>query len=391
MTLLGTATKSGAGAMHTFYWTMRAELGAPQMRIRTAYCATCDWHSLRQTIEEAIGLRRGALSGGKRVDATVSADVLVRGRVIANCHSSADVSLGNEERAERLASLPYLEQAAALDDGDVVVIERIPPNLDVMEKLSIAGYSSRRTGLVSNNSNIRVPSHLQRLLRRRTTRIVYKNANEEEDNPAQKSVEISAKNPILLFGANNEAGAASTAEEQPLVLSNDLSELQRIEAIVQHAATQGAQTSAITTGLDEAIRHKKRRFGDENSVGNGDEEANQGNYRHHNNLHESIRYDQQPPQNYVCRRCGIAGHWLRHCPTHGNRDFDRARALSTNGIPKALLKPIDTAPDDADAVYYIDQTGKLFAMRDIDDPERIRFDRARAVAVEQAMFFPTRR
>lgn len=68
----------------------------------------------------------------------------------------------------------------------------------------------------------------------------------------------------------------------------------------------------------------------------------------------------EPPTNYVCARCNVPGHWVQDCPTLGDERFDRAKPLSTNRIAKTLLVPIDVAPTDPNAIYYVDQNGKMF-------------------------------
>lgn len=54
--------------------------------------------------------------------------------------------------------------------------------------------------------------------------------------------------------------------------------------------------------------------------------------------------DHDPPQGYICYRCGEKGHWIQLCPTNDNPDFDnRPRVKRTTGIPKSFLKTVDKA------------------------------------------------
>lgn len=48
-----------------------------------------------------------------------------------------------------------------------------------------------------------------------------------------------------------------------------------------------------------------------------------------------------PPPNYVCFRCGQKGHFINHCPTNSDPNFDKPRIKKTTGIPKSFLKPIE--------------------------------------------------
>ena len=54
--------------------------------------------------------------------------------------------------------------------------------------------------------------------------------------------------------------------------------------------------------------------------------------------------DHDPPQGYICYRCGEKGHWIQLCPTNDNPDYDnRPRVKRTTGIPKSFLKTVDKA------------------------------------------------
>lgn len=44
-----------------------------------------------------------------------------------------------------------------------------------------------------------------------------------------------------------------------------------------------------------------------------------------------------PPQGYVCHRCNIPGHYIQHCPTNGDPNYDIKRVKPPTGIPKSML------------------------------------------------------
>ncbi|KAL3635682.1 hypothetical protein CASFOL_020229 [Castilleja foliolosa] len=44
-----------------------------------------------------------------------------------------------------------------------------------------------------------------------------------------------------------------------------------------------------------------------------------------------------PPQGYICYRCKVAGHFIQHCPTNGDPNFDVRRVKPPTGIPKSML------------------------------------------------------
>ncbi|CAK7356347.1 unnamed protein product [Dovyalis caffra] len=44
-----------------------------------------------------------------------------------------------------------------------------------------------------------------------------------------------------------------------------------------------------------------------------------------------------PPQGYICHRCKIPGHFIQHCPTNGDPNYDIKRVKPPTGIPKSML------------------------------------------------------
>lgn len=44
-----------------------------------------------------------------------------------------------------------------------------------------------------------------------------------------------------------------------------------------------------------------------------------------------------PPPGYICHRCKVAGHFIQHCPTNGDHDYDLKRVKPPTGIPKSML------------------------------------------------------
>lgn len=44
-----------------------------------------------------------------------------------------------------------------------------------------------------------------------------------------------------------------------------------------------------------------------------------------------------PPEGYICHRCKVPGHFIQHCPTNGDPNFDVRRVKPPTGIPKSML------------------------------------------------------
>lgn len=53
-----------------------------------------------------------------------------------------------------------------------------------------------------------------------------------------------------------------------------------------------------------------------------------------------------PYPGYVCKRCGMTGHYIKYCPTNGDANFDRRPV--PHGIPLSTLRDADmNDPEDA--------------------------------------------
>lgn len=53
-----------------------------------------------------------------------------------------------------------------------------------------------------------------------------------------------------------------------------------------------------------------------------------------------------PYPGYVCKRCGMSGHYIKYCPTNGDSNFDRRPV--PHGIPLSTLRDADmNDPEDA--------------------------------------------
>lgn len=48
----------------------------------------------------------------------------------------------------------------------------------------------------------------------------------------------------------------------------------------------------------------------------------------------------RPPDSYVCFRCNSGGHYIQHCPTNSDPNFDKSRIRKTTGIPKTFLQAV---------------------------------------------------
>ncbi|KAF9622310.1 hypothetical protein IFM89_031113 [Coptis chinensis] len=52
-----------------------------------------------------------------------------------------------------------------------------------------------------------------------------------------------------------------------------------------------------------------------------------------------------PPEGYVCHRCNTSGHFIQHCPTNGDPNYDRRVVKKPTGILKSMLIETTMARD----------------------------------------------
>ncbi|CAO2819487.1 unnamed protein product, partial [Amaranthus hypochondriacus] len=72
------------------------------------------------------------------------------------------------------------------------------------------------------------------------------------------------------------------------------------------------------------------------------------------------RSGKTPPGNYVCRRCNIPGHFIKHCPTNGDPNYDIKRVILPTGVPKSMLLSTKDGP-------YTLSTGNAVVMKPNED------------------------
>ncbi|RZC88401.1 hypothetical protein C5167_016196 [Papaver somniferum] len=99
-------------------------------------------------------------------------------------------------------------------------------------------------------------------------------------------------------------------------------------------------TSAYTSvsELKSLIRHSKK-YGHgkdyDITITNPLTNEGQGNFR-------------VPPEGYICYRCRVPGHFIQHCPTNGDPEYDIKRLRPPTGIPKlngaAFEKEVESIP-----------------------------------------------
>ncbi|KAH7669423.1 Zinc finger RING/FYVE/PHD-type protein [Dioscorea alata] len=88
----------------------------------------------------------------------------------------------------------------------------------------------------------------------------------------------------------------------------------------------------------------------------------------------SFRCLETPPEGYVCHRCGFVGHFIHHCPTNGDPEFDNKRFRSqfrnlspmlmstSNGSCVLKSGVVSARPDEA---THLKESGSLSSTRSV--------------------------
>lgn len=63
----------------------------------------------------------------------------------------------------------------------------------------------------------------------------------------------------------------------------------------------------------------------------------------------------EPPENYVCFRCGNKGHFIQHCPTNNDKTFDIMRIRKPSGIPKDFLRKVQGEKESSGAMLVTEE------------------------------------
>lgn len=68
--------------------------------------------------------------------------------------------------------------------------------------------------------------------------------------------------------------------------------------------------------------------------------------------------EKEPPPGYICHRCGQKGHYISHCPTLNDANWEAKRVRRTTGIPKSMLRTVEKPNDDDTGSYLMDADGQ---------------------------------
>lgn len=333
------------------------------------------WEILRTDIEQKV-LRRAALGNNGRSGqqhqqqqqrGREACGQKLIGKVIANL-SSADEALtrvgSSQDCHERATHLPWLSNNTLLENGDIVLLYRVPIDYEHHaqtesllcdanhmrwlflnkaqgNRLPAKGYKNT-TSSATNTSAI--PTSLLPLVRQTVSNSFSSKRAIPGEAVAGASV-TECGHSKLFISSSVSVGETKSTEAEKLA---GATESQRLEALLRK------NTAALES--DEPQSKRSKLMSDE-PEGTFDSESF---WTGTSNGRSSV-----PPPLYVCNRCGVSGHWLRDCPTKNDARFNGVKILTTNGIPKHYLKRVNVQDFDFDTTVtlYRDQEGHFFVKK----------------------------
>lgn len=69
------------------------------------------------------------------------------------------------------------------------------------------------------------------------------------------------------------------------------------------------------------------------------------------------RFLREPPENYVCFRCGNKGHFIQYCPTNNDKEFDIIKIRKPSGIPKDFLEKVESGTGTSSGAVLVTDDG----------------------------------
>lgn len=246
-----------------------------------------------------------------------------------------------DEVRRRAQVLPWLSARALLEPGDIIVLWRLPRLYDITQRI----YNSKAAQAAHSAKN--VPKQYQHLLR----------------------LQLAAPHrPGATFGEHQWLAerAARTESDQNLQFEKDMDEDERIALLTERAAQEygvsTGQTGAACSRFGRGVKRQRQWQQPKAAL---------------------------PPQNYICVRCNLPGHWVQDCPTRHDARFEPRNILSTNGIARSRLRRVQLCQlaEDFDEQLYRDQEGRFYVQHH-SASSALRAKRKREVA-EQVLLNPS--
>lgn len=314
------------------------------------------WYLVARDIEQALNINGPPRQKGKATEHT-----FLSGKVVGHLspHQS-NVRMAELRDAE--SAVKFLESGSTMESGDIIVLCRIPSSHYYREQSAL--WLNWRAHCVTNKvpPNVTFEDGAQ-LARRYNIPAQYAHLA----RGVQHNFDVGSQS--ARFEEMSASERLEKEEEQKerikIELTPEMNEEDRIALVSSvglrmfesggnnnnnnNNSNSGASTATATA---TAMTTASRKTNGHNRDASYDEDGRRKRQRTH------------PPSHYVCNRCHVPGHWMQECPTRGDTSYDRARVVKPTGIPRALLRKLDSV-DETNANVAIMKIGNV-AYKQID-------------------------
>lgn len=335
----------------TIFYCFRTEM-QNQMALRILRTEHRFWYLIARDIEQALNINGPPRQKGKATEQT-----FLSGKVVGHLEShQTNVRMADLREAE--TAVKFLECGSTMESGDIVVLCRIPSSHYYRNQSAL--WLNWRAHCATN----KVPA----------------NVTFEEGAQLARRYNIPAQYAHLARGVqhNFDVGSQSARFEELSVIEQlekqeEQKERIKIELTPEmNEEDRIALVSSVGSRLFESGAGGAGGGGANASASNmsfstGATGARKTHSSYNRDFDEDGRRKRQrthPPSHYVCNRCHVPGHWMHECPTRGDTSYDRARVVKPTGIPRALLRKLDTV-DETNANVAIMKIGNV-AYKQID-------------------------
>lgn len=325
----------------TFYYCFHSEMsaGKPLRSMRTEHRF---WYSIAREIEKQLQFNAPARQNPNKK----REETFLQGQVVGRCQALVSIAA----MRDAIKKVPNLSMGSILLAGDIIVVRRIPASLYHVENSKTQRLWQQyvaENNLKSTSSTYESPESVAERLQIDQSVLPLLRGIQHNFDPSSQV----QRHKTLTVEQQLEQAEQEEECHSSLQFTDDMTEQQRLTLI----CTAGTLllTAANKTRIGAVGTEGTGNTGgaDRRVIGNEDRKRKRGRY---------------PPRNYVCKRCGISGHWYNECPTHGDAKFDVVRKIACTGIPRALLRRIDMPEQTSGATVMVRGDE---AFKHVDQPE----------------------
>ena len=235
----------------------------------------------------------------------------LKAKVVGSSREQQNANWSVAEVRRRAKSLPWLAPRAILEPGDIIVLWRLPRLYDAMQRI----YN--RKASLSAHTDYSVPLEYRHLLRLQL---------------------VDESKAGVVFGEHQwraDDNKPINESESDLCFDEQMNEDERIALLTERAAQEYGVTAR---------------------------EQTRGGAKHFRAAAGKRKRSAEPPEQYLCVRCNVPGHWVQDCPTRHDERFEPRNILSTNGMARSRLRRVylERLADDFAGPLYRDQEGRFY-------------------------------